>query len=283
MWRLFLVFLIISSGCEYLQPRKTKQIKVIAEAGGQVLIEDNIIGLIPLNSSRNDSTTFVERFIDDWIKKQLMISKAKETIDFNEAQIQQKVLEYQYALMVHDFEKRYIDQNINTEVTDAEIVEYYEQKSENFILRQNLSKCLYFKIPTQAPNVSGFRRHLKNYPSDSLQVLNYSNKFAVRAFLDNSIWVIFDEVILEIPMKDVNDKTQLLEKNSFVETSDEDYVYFLRIFEYKLIGETAPVEFAKENIYGIILNKRKIQLKKELEKNIYEEAKASNAFEIHTN
>lgn len=284
MWRLSFLFLILFAGCEYLQPRETdEQVKVIAKAGDQQLTEDNIIGLIPANISSKDSATFVAKFVDDWVKKQLMISRAKENIDFNEAQIRQKVLEYRYALMIHDFEKKYIDQKLNTEVTDVEIDDYYEKKSENFVLRQNLSKCLYFKIPAQAPNVNRFRRHLRNYPKDSLEVWDYSNQFAIRAFMDNSIWVIFDEVLLETPMKDVANKTQFLKTNSFVESSDEDYVYFLKVFEYKLIGEIAPIEFVKEDIYDIILNKRKIELKKELEKSIYEEAKASNAFEIYSN
>ena len=166
-------------------------------------------------------------------------NREKDGIDFNEAQIQQKVLEYQYALMVHDFEKKYIDQNIETEVTEQEIIEYYEEKSENFILRENLTKCLYFKIPASAPNIQRFRKSLKDYPVDSAEVWDYSNQFSIRAFLDSRIWVRFDEVILETPLKEISDKTRFLKTTSFVENSDEDYVYFIKIFEYKLIGEIA--------------------------------------------
>lgn len=283
MWRLIPILLFLSTSCEYLQPKETEAVKVIAKAGGQELPEENIIGLLPTNISPKDSATFVQKFVEDWVKKQLMISKAKENIDFNEAQIQQKVLEYQYALMVHDYEKRYIDQNMNMEVSDLEIDDYYEQKSENFVLRQNLTKCLYFKIPVSAPNLPRFKRNLKNYPKDSASVWDYSNQFSIRAFQDNTIWVRFDEVILETPLKEINNKTQFLRTNSYIETSDEDYVYLLKIFEYKLVGEIAPIEFVRESISDIILNKRKIELKKELEKNIYEEAKASNAFEIYSN
>ncbi len=283
MWRTLPVLIVLITSCEFLQPKEQVKSRVIAKAGGQELLEENITGLIPVNSSPSDSTVFVEKFVDDWIKKQLMISRAQEVIDFNEAQIQQKVLEYQYALMIHDFEKRYIDQNIETDVTDEEILAYYDEKSENFILRENLTKCLYFKIPSSAPNLQRFRRSLRNYPRDSADVWDYSNQFSVRAFLDNTIWVRFDEVIQETPLKEINDKTRFLETTGSVENSDEDYTYFLKIFEYKLVGEIAPIEFVKESISDIIINKRKIELKKELEKNIYEEAKASNAFEIYSN
>ncbi len=283
MWRIIFLLSLLFHGCSYFQPKEKKIVRIIAKVGNQQLTEGNIIGLIPSHASKNDSLTFVEKFVDDWVKKQLMISKAKEAVDFNEAQIQQKVLEYQYALMVHHFEKKYIDGNIDTEVSDQEISSYYEEKSENFILRENLTKCLYFKIPSSASNIRRFRRNIKNYPADSLEIRDYSNQFAVKAFLDISTWVRFDEILTEVPLKEISDRRRFLKKTRSIETSDEDYIYFLEIFEYRLVGEVAPIEFVRESIFDIIINKRKIELKKELEKNIYEEAELSNAFEIYNN
>lgn len=276
------LFIIFLGSCQYFQPKVGKTQKAIASVGDEMLYEESILGLIPSNISSNDSVTFVEKFIDDWVKKQLMISKAKEAIDFNEAELQQKVLEYQYALMVHAFEKRFLDQNLDAEVSPYEVQEYYDQKSENFILRQNLAKCLYFKIPNSAPNLNRFRRNLRNYPTDSANVIDYSNQFSIRSYLDQNSWVRFDEVLLETPLKDINDKSRFLRTNKEVEASDEDYTYFIKIFEYKLIGEVAPLEFVEESIVDIIINKRKIELVKELEKNIYEEAKSTNSFEVYT-
>lgn len=247
------------------------------------MVASNLFGLIPANLSPTDSTIFVEKFVLDWVKKQLMIAKAEEAIDFNEARIQKKVLDYQYALMVHELEKKHIDVNLNEEVSESEIREYYQQKSENFVLRENLAKCLYFKIPSKAPNIWRFRRSLKNYPQDTVQIWEYANEHAVKAFVEDSVWVKFDEVLLETPLKEVNDKAGFLKANSSVEVSDQDFIYFLRIFEYKVVGEIAPLEFIKESVSDIIINKRKIALKKELEKKIYEEAEQTNAFEIYSN
>lgn len=282
--RNFLILLILLNiSCQYFQPKEEVQEEVIARSGDQTLTISSLKDLIPPNVSNSDSVIFVEKFVDDWVKKQLMIAKAREAIDFNEARIQRKVLDYQYALMVHEYEQKYIDVNLNEEVSDAEIAEYYQYKSENFILRQNLAKCVYFKIPSTANRISRFRRMLKDYPKDTLEIWEYANEFATKAFIEDSVWVKFDEVLLETPLKEVSDKTNFLKRNSSVEVSDEDFIYFLKIFEYKLIGEIAPLEFIKENIADIIINKRKIELKKELEKNIYEEAEKTNAFEIYTN
>ena len=279
---LFFLNILVLTGCQYFQPKEEAPEKTIARVGDKTLVVSDLLGLIPSNLTSSDSATFVEKFALDWVKKQLMIAKAEEAVDFNEARIQQRVLDYQYALMVHEFEKKHIDSNLSEEVSDIEIKEYYQKKSENFVLRENLAKCVYFKIPSKSPNLWRFRRNLKNYPEDTTQIWDYANEHAVKTFKEDSVWVKFDEVLMVTPLKEVNDKTAFLKTNSSVEVSDEDYVYFLKIFEYKLIGEIAPLEFIKENIADIIINKRKIALKKELERKIYEEAEQTNAFEIYS-
>ncbi|MEP1034534.1 peptidyl-prolyl cis-trans isomerase [Ekhidna sp.] len=282
--RNILIFnILLFSSCQYFQPKEEISEPVIARVGDKTLVASNLYGLIPVNLTSTDSAIFVEKFVLDWVKKQLMITKAEEAIDFNEARIQQKVLDYQYALMVHELEKKHIIANLNEDVSETEIKEYYQQKAENFVLRQNLAKCIYFKIPSKAPNVWRFRRNLKNYPQDTTQIWEYANEHAIKAFVEDSVWVKFDEVLLETPLKEVNDKIAFLKANSSIEVSDEDFIYFLKIFEYKVVGEIAPLEFIKESIADIIINKRKIALKKELEKKIYEEAEQTNAFEIYSN
>lgn len=283
MRNILILNILLLTGCQYFQPKEETSEKVIARVGEKELVESSLTDLIPANSSSTDSAVFAEKFILDWVKKQLMISRAEEAIDFNEARIQRKVLEYQYALMVHELEQKYIDANLNEDVSEEEIQAYYDEKSENFVLRQNLAKCIYFKIPSKAPNVWRFRRSLKNYPQDTSELWSYANQHAVKAFIEDSVWIKFDEVLLETPLKDVTDKVAFLKTNSSVEVSDEDYIYFLKIFEYKVIGEIAPLEFIKESVADIIINKRKIALKKELEKKIYEEAEQTNAFEIYSN
>lgn len=270
-------------GCQYLQPKQVEEVQIVARVGEKELTLTSLNELTPSNLSAADSATFAEKFVMDWVKKQLMIKRAEEAIDFNEARIQNKVLDYQYALMVHELEKKYIDANLDEDVSEIEISSYYDEKSENFVLRENLAKCIYFKIPSNAPNIWRLRRSLRNYPGDTAQIWSYTDEHAVNAFIEDSVWVKFDEVLKETPLKDVSDKAAFLKTNSSVEVSDEEFTYFLKIFEYKTIGEIAPLEFIKESVADVIINKRKISLKKELEKKIYEEAEQTNAFEIYNN
>ena len=270
-------------GCQYFQPKQDAPEKIVARVGDLTLSASSLSDLIPPNSSTSDSTVFAEKFVTDWVKKQLMIQRAKDVIDFNEAQIQSKVLDYQYALMVHELEKKHIETNLSDNVSEEEIKGYYDRKSDNFILQKNLAKCIYFKVPENAPQVWRLRRSLKNYPQDTIQLWEYAEQHAIKAFAEDSVWVNFEEVLLETPLNEITDKAKFLKTNNSIEVSDEDYIYFLRIFEYKLIGEVAPLEFIKESVADVIINKRKIALKKELEKKIYEEAEQTDAFEIFSN
>lgn len=273
--------MVVSAGCQYLQPKQELSVEIVASVGDKTLSVSSLAELSPPNLSPSDSAIFAEKFVTDWIKKQLMIQRAEEAIDFNEAKIMNKVLDYQYALMVHELEKRYIDAHLVDKVSDQEIKNYYNQKSENFILRQHLAKCMYFKIPQKAPQVWRFRKSLQNYPADTTKIWKYANQYAVKAFIEDSVWVKFDEVLQETPLKDMTNKARFLQANSSVEVSDQDFIYFLKIFDYKLVGEVAPLEFIKESVADIIINKRKIALKKELEKKIYEEAEQTNAFKVY--
>ncbi|MFY0599413.1 MAG: peptidyl-prolyl cis-trans isomerase [Cyclobacteriaceae bacterium] len=280
----FLLILFLSFGCEFFKPKESREEPPVARVGENQLYRSDLDGLFQQNTSSEDSTKLTEKYIDDWVKKQLMISSSSKSIDVNEAEIERKVLDYRYALIVHSFIKKYIDQNLNYDVSKEEIKKYYDGKSDNFLLKQNLIKCIYVEIPKTSPNLRAFRRNFKSFPDKNQdEVESYISQFASKSFLEDSVWVIFDEVILGTPLEGVKDKKQFLQKNKYSETSNDESTYFLKVSEFKTADEISPLEFIKEDIKSIIINKRKITLKKKLEEKIYEEAKLQDLFEVYRN
>lgn len=280
-----MIFLItILYGCEFFKPKEVTSEAPIAKVMDQYLYPSDLEGLFPPNVSAEDSSKLAEKYIENWIKKQLMISRSSSSIDFNEAEIERKVLDYRYAMMVHAYERQHINRHLNQEVSAEEVINYYNEKSDNFLLRQNIIKCIFAKIPTNAPNLSQFRKNFKAYPENNVEDLkSYVTQFAVRSFLEDTSWVIFDEVLMGTPLENIQDKTQFLKENKYSETSDNEYIYFLKIFDFKMSDEISPLEFIRDDIRNIIINKRKIVLKKELEEKIYDEAKKNKLFEIYSN
>ncbi len=268
-------------GCQYFQQKTTIDEKIVARANESFLYEKDLEGLIPAGSSPSDSSELTKKYVDSWVRKQLMIDKAANEIEFNQAEIDRKLLAYRYSLLIHEFEKFYISTNLNEEVTQEEIERYYSERSENFLLKQNIIRCLYAKLPKGTPGLANFRRNIRGFPNANLDdVKDYCFQYAVDAFAEPEIWVKFEEIANTTPLKDVKNGSQFLETTTFSATSDNDFIYYLRILDYKVVNELSPIEFVQENIENIIVNKRKIELKQELEEAIYNEAKANNSFEI---
>ena len=179
--KIFILFVLVLGACDQLyMPLETKETveqKPIARVKEIYLYESDIVGLAN-NLSGDDSAKIVDMYAESWVKKQLNIARAAKEINFNEADIERKILDYKYALMIHEFQKYYINQHLDKEISEQEIQKYYIEKSENFILRQNIIRCLFAVIPVEAPQVDVFRNQIRSYPdSDFEEIKSYCYRF----------------------------------------------------------------------------------------------------------
>lgn len=274
---------LLASGCEYFKQKVETEKVVIAMANDVELYLEDLNGITPLGLSADDSVKLVETYIQNWVKKQVLISRAIQETQFDQDEIDRKVLDYRYSLIIHKFEKNYVESNLDPDISETEIQTYYEEKSDNFLLKQNILRCLFAKIPKGSPGLANFRRNIRGYPNASLEdIKGYCFQYANSAFTDEDIWINFNEVATASPLKEVKNQVQFLESSTYNETSDDEFIYFLRILEYKISDEMSPLEFIRDDIESILVNKRKIELKRELEEAIYEEAKKNESFKIYS-
>ncbi|RUA36123.1 MAG: peptidyl-prolyl cis-trans isomerase, partial [Bacteroidetes bacterium] len=205
-----------------------------------------------------------------------------EKINFDQASIERKVLDYRYALMVHEYKKYYVDNNLDTAVTEKEIQDYYVNNKDNFELKQNIIRGYFITVTKDAPKINQLKKLINSDdPDDFKELKSYCFRFAETYFLEDSVWINFDEAIRNTPFVGVTNKVDFLKSNKFVEDSNEENLYFLRIKEYKISDQISPLEFVKNDIKQIILNKRKVALANQLEEEVFENAKSSNKYEIY--
>ena len=289
-WRnniLILSLLGLFAGCDLLKIKDSadediQQSAPIARVLEKYLYPEDIEGITPPGISEADSTFIIEKYIDKWIKQQLLIEEAKDKIAINQTELERKIQDLRYELMVYEYQKFYINEQLNTEITDEEVKQYYESNIDNFILKQNIIKGLFVKIPREAPKINSLRRLIRSQkPEDKEELRSYCYRFATTYSLEDSVWLNFDEVIANTPLIGIPNKVQYLRRNNYVETSDDSYLYFLRINEYKISDQNSPVEFVADQIRAIIKNKRKVVLKEQLEQDIYKRAIRNNEFEIY--
>lgn len=280
--------ILLAASCDLLEFKKRNEGNAgidsppLASVGNIFLYEKDLDGLIPQNISKEDSADFVERHIKSWIKKQLLISEAQKQLTFDEAELERRVLDYRYALMMHEFEKTMIQRNLDTSISDEEIEAYYKENIENFSLRQNIIRGYFIQLSKNSPQLGRFRYLLRSSREDHFEELkSYAFSYGTKVHLNDSVWVNFDDVISSTPIMEIQNKTDFLRRNTYYEVSDENYIYFLKINQYKVQNDTAPIEIVRDDVQKIILNKRKVKLAKQLEDDIYENALKNEGFKIY--
>ena len=256
----------------------------VARVYNNYLYEQDLEGIVDEKSRAEDSANLVGRYVDTWVKKQLLLAEAASQMNIDEAEMERKILDYRYALIVYEFEKNYVNREVDTEVSEKEIEQYYQEHQDNFELKQNIIKGIFAKVPQEAPRVGRLRNLFQGELDEEAreEIRSYCLSFASAYSLDDSTWYNFEEVIANTPLVSIPNKVQFLQKNEYVETSDDIYVYFVKVQDYKISDQISPLEFVKDDIVKIVTNQRKVALTQQLEEDIYRDAKKNNEFEIFT-
>ncbi|UJP67171.1 peptidyl-prolyl cis-trans isomerase [Mongoliitalea daihaiensis] len=253
--------------------------RVLATVGNNSLMNSEVSFLINTRMSAEDSAAIVSRYVQSWVRQQLMITEASKEINFNTPEFNQRIKEYRESLMIHEFEKNYINRQIDQEITEQEIIDYYDLNKGNFTLKETIVRGNFIKLEKTHPQRATFERAIRQKEYDRLQEL--SLKFASNYYLENGTWVRFEELTANTPLEKELTKTQLLKSSSFIKAEDTNYFYYFDILEYKLQNEVPPMEFVKEEIMTILLNKRVNNLREQLHKDIFTRALENKEFSIY--
>lgn len=253
----------------------------VARVNNAYLYKDELVGIASTGATKEDSASRVQAYVDSWIRKQLLIQEATKRIDINEAEVERKILDYRYSIIAYEYQAQYIKQNLDTVVSSQDIDAYYKNNLDNFILKQNIVRATFIKVPKNAPRTEKTKDLIFSRDAqDQNELRSYCLSFSTAYHLADSSWIIFDELVKSSPLVEIPNKIQFLKTNPYYETSDDSYLYFLKVDDYRISDSVSPLEFVRDEIKNIILNKRKIELVKNLEERVYQKALDSKEFEI---
>lgn len=280
-----LISLLLSS-CDFFKFKSENDSNdddpIVASVGNQLLKKSDIAFLITANSSKEDSTNLTNRYIQSWVKKQLMILEAGKNMTFDEAELNRKLLDYRYALMVYEYEKSYVTSNSTLEISTAEILDYYEKNKESFSLKEIIVRTNFFKLEKSNEQNRPLERLLNSTNTNSeSRIREIALNHASNYYLEDSTWVRFEDIIINTPIADNNNKVELIRNNKLITVDDEVYSYYFKILDYKLQDQIPPLDFVREEISKILTNKKRVALVEQLQKDIYNRALENNEFKIY--
>ncbi len=275
------MFVLVS--CKHESDKTEIVSKPVAKAGNEVLnlndYKENYIAI----ESIHDSTILAKKSIENWAIESLFYQEAKSKLNADEIEIDKQVEAYKKSLVNYIYQTKLIEANLDTNISRREIEQYYSDHEANFILKENIVKVHYFKIPVKAAGLEKIKRLLHSYiyvPKDVDQLKNLASQNAENFFMNDSTWLYLEDIKKEMPkLRDQPDFN--LTQGRVIEFSDELYYYYLRIKEVKVKNGLSPLNFEKQNIKNFIINKKKTELINQYKFQLLEKAKTEKTFTVY--
>lgn len=271
-----LSFLLISCNSE-------KEDVILATAFDYTLYQSDIKGIVPAGTSKTDSISIIKNYIDNWIKQKIILQKADKNLNSDQKNFDQQLEDYKNSLIIYSYETKLINQLLDTNISNDEIEKYYNNNADNFQLKDNIIKVNYVKLDINSPLKAKFKNMVfskKDNNDEKSQLIDLATKHAVNFFLDDDSWLLFDDLLKEIPIE-TYDQEAYLKSNRTIESKDENFYYLIHIKDFKIRETTSPISFEKDNIRNIIINKRKLELIEKMQKEAYDQAVKNNDFKIY--
>jgi len=267
-WVLFLCSLSLLSSCDFIKKEQSKD--VLARVGERFLYKESLTEVVPFGLSMEDSTQFANKFVYNWVRKELLLSTAEKNLTDEQKDFAKLIQQYRNSLLIYNYEKALVSQKLDTVVGEDEVEEYYKKHPEQFVLSNPMLRLYYVKLPLDAPEKRKFDAYLfEKEAKDKLE--EYCLRYALNYNLDDSKWVRFDVLERKMP------EAYRLAESSFaagkiISVKDSLASYHLKIKDFLSKGDTSPLEMEKEHIVNLILNQRKMSLIDQAGDQIYEEA-----------
>lgn len=255
--------------------------EVVARVGDHKLHRSQLEAYIPAGVSAQDSAALAQRFILSWAEDLLMLDMAEEQLSKEEKDVQQELEEYRRTLLKYRYQELYINQRLDTLVTDEEMTRFYQENPAKFRLERPLVKARYMIIPADSRSLKSLRKKMSS--DDDAEVLEADElaaKVAIKYVDAADTWM--DVIVLAQELG--TDYVSLLSsvRNHFAEWKDDaGNVHLAYIVDMVQAGRTAPQEYCTDRIRDLILSARKHQMQKGLEQDLLEDARKNNKFVIY--
>lgn len=244
---------------------------VVAIAYNHELHLDDLKGLVGEGVSAEDSIAIVSSYVEQWIRKNVILTKAEKNITDN---FDKQLNEYKTSLLIYAYEQQILNQLLDTIVSDQQIAEYYEQHKDDFRLKSAIVKATYVSAPAKSPALTKLKSIINSYSfgdRELIELENTASRHNLSGYYDIDTWIPFYTLQGMVPITTYNEKLYLKQNHSIVLT-DDGTTYLVRIVDYKVSEENSPLELQKDNIHSIILNHRKIEILNRLQSDLLEEA-----------
>ena len=255
--------------------------EVVASVGSDNLYRSDLEALIPKGIASEDSVRLASQYINSWASDRVYLKIAEEQLSKSERDVTKELEDYRRSLLKYRYEQLYVNERLDTAVTDSQVQDYFDSHQDKFILPRPVVKARFLAIFSDSPAKEQIRKRMS---SDDVNVLVEADSLAFSAAHRyvgwNDEWVDVTILAKEFGM----DYTEVLakRKGDWVEMEGEAGLSRIAyISDMVKEGELAPVEYAAQSIRDMIISTRKQKLIMDLEQDLLKDARDNGKFVIY--
>jgi parvulin-like peptidyl-prolyl isomerase len=236
---------------------------VIAKVGNEVLTMAEINRMTPPNLTAAARKNFQLHYVDNWIKRKVLVQYALEQKITYDSLITQRVENYKEELLIEKLKDLLLTSSIP--VSESEIKEYYDKHREEFKIQEDEVHLILLRLESR--NI-GIEDDIKNEKS-LLKVIekNFLNKPIPDQLEQNGDLGYVPISRLKKPILRAIRRTPIGRISRRIQTRDG--IYYIQVLDYKKRGTYRDLVQVKEQIRTRLLFTKLSEKLEEIEKNMW--------------
>lgn len=254
--------------------------EIVAKAVGANLTMEELRKVIPNGISQEDSIAFAEQYINSWALDQIFLSVAESQLSSSELDVSKELEVYRRSLLKYRYEQLYVNQRLDTLISEEQIQEFFDQHQDRFILQRPVVKARFMSISSQSPMLKMIQKKMSSEdPNEIMEADSMAFSAALKFTTWNDAWI--DAVTLAREFGSESAAVLANVRKGWIQVSDSTGIMSVAyVTDMIPAGKVAPQEYSAPFIKDMIISARKQDLISNLEQDLLKDARESGKFEI---
>jgi hypothetical protein len=253
---------------------------LLAEVYNRRLYLEEVRNMLHEDMEPADSVRMLQAYVARWVREQLLLAKAEENIP-RDLNLDKLVQDYRSSLVLNLYERRLMETQLDSAVSERELLAWYESNKEQYLLEKPIALILFVRLRADSPNLQQALAWWNKPGTENFRKLNhFASRHGGLALLQDSLWMGLDEIVQLVSPNVINENS--LRPGKEVRYQDGDYHYLLRVQDARSTLEVAPMAYIRDQATRAIMLQRQIALIDSVKERLYEVELRKNNVKIHT-
>lgn len=271
--------MLVTSSCWRDNGKKEDSVARVNES---YLPISEIETLVPLGTMSEDSISIVKNYLDNWATKQLLLDAAAFNLsEEKKEEIQELVDNFKTDLLTTAYLDLLVREKVDTVIRDADLRRYYEENKERLLTDDVLVQLRYVNVMNGNTNLSTIKKYFMSSKKEDFSKLEDLSLQMKSYALNDSIWVSVHQIYDRLPFITPENISTYLSGNMFYEVQDSVSTYMVKVYKVLDKKSIAPYDFIKPTLEMMLLNNRKMELMRKLQKDILDDATKNKKYEVY--